>query len=281
MEKTKEILQSHASKSVAAAWPIFFIYKDKAGHPKYRKLDGKSDLYIFFYFHGLALLNPRGSFCFITSNSWLDVGYGADLQEFLLKHSHIKFIFDNQCQRSFAQADVNTIIALLAPPDDRTEADLERRPGSSCSRFPLRTSSTPAPSKRWKPSTNAKVPNAGAFASCPSVKLLEEGLVCEDDETDDVAGKLKNVCIKTAHYEANKWGGKYLRAPEIFFTILEKGKGKLVRLGDIADVRRGITTGANRFFYLKLTGKTAAKGCLHVRNCAGWEGNLEKIYSFR
>jgi multidrug efflux pump subunit AcrB len=54
----------------------------------------------------------------------------------------------------------------------------------------------------------------------------------------------------TGKYEGNKWGGKYLRAPDIFFTILEKGKGKLVRLGDIADVRRGFTTGCNEFFYL-------------------------------
>lgn len=41
-----------------------------------------------------------------------------------------------------------------------------------------------------------------------------------------------------------------MRAPDIFFTILEKGKGKLVRLGDIAEVRFGIKTGANEFFYL-------------------------------
>ena len=40
------------------------------------KLDARSDLYIYFYFHGLSRLNPKGSFCFITSNSWLDVGYG-------------------------------------------------------------------------------------------------------------------------------------------------------------------------------------------------------------
>ena len=45
-------------------------------------------------------------------------------------------------------------------------------------------------------------------------------------------------------------GGKYLRAPDIFFTILEKGKDKLVKLGDIAEVRRGFTTGVNEFFYL-------------------------------
>ena len=61
------------------------------------KLDARSDLYIYFYFHGLSRLNPKGSFCFITSNSWLDVGYGKDLQEFTLKHCHIKQIIDNQC----------------------------------------------------------------------------------------------------------------------------------------------------------------------------------------
>ncbi len=60
----------------------------------------------------------------------------------------------------------------------------------------------------------------------------------------------QNQRFKTGHYAGNKWGGKFLRAPDIFFTILEKGKGKLVRLGDIAEVRFGIKTGANDFFYL-------------------------------
>ena len=50
-------------------------------------------------------------------------------------------------------------------------------------------------------------------------------------------------------YTGAKWG-KYLRAPDIFFKILEKGKGKLVPLKQIAEVRRGFTTGANEFFYL-------------------------------
>lgn len=84
------------------------LYKDKLENsikahfegrlPK--KLDKKSDLYVYFYFHGLALLNPKGTFCFITSNSWLDVGYGKNLQEFLLKNVHIKAIYDNSVKRS-------------------------------------------------------------------------------------------------------------------------------------------------------------------------------------
>jgi hypothetical protein len=91
-------------------------------------------------------------------------------------------------------------------------------------------------------------------------------------------GKSHAPLIKTARYIGNKWGGKYLRAPEIFFTILEKGKGKLVRLGDIAEVRRGFTTGANKFFYLEPTGNPAPAGYLHVRNGAGWEGEIEEEF---
>ena len=75
----------------------------------------------------------------------------------------------------------------------------------------------------------------------------------KDEETKEAVVKDKKstgILIKSTKYIGNKWGGKYLRAPEIYWTILKKGKGKLVRLGDIAEVRRGFTTGANEFFYL-------------------------------
>ncbi len=84
--------------------------------------------------------------------------------------------------------------------------------------------------------------------------------------------------IEHGKYSGGKWGGKYLRAPDIFFTILEKGKGKLVRLGDIAEVRRGFTTGANDFFYLEPTGKPVPEGLVHVRSGVGWEGLIEEEF---
>ena len=61
---------------------------------------------------------------------------------------------------------------------------------------------------------------------------------------------LKRDGTRDYKYTGDKWGGKYLRAPDIYWTILEKGKDKLVCLGDVAEVRRGFTTGANEFFYL-------------------------------
>ena len=92
-------------------------YKDKlvkAIQKKYGvQLDKRSDLYVYFYIHGLSLLNDKGVFCFITSNSWLDVGFGTRLQEFLLDRVKIKAIYDNSYIRSFKDADVNTVITVL------------------------------------------------------------------------------------------------------------------------------------------------------------------------
>ncbi|MDZ7717837.1 MAG: hypothetical protein U5K72_03320 [Balneolaceae bacterium] len=75
----------------------------------------------------------------------------------------------------------------------------------------------------------------------PKKRLVEEG--SEFNSPED-----KKMLEGT--YVGDKWGGKYLRAPDIFFTILEKGEGKLEKLKEIADIEFGIKTGANDFFYL-------------------------------
>ena len=51
-------------------------------------------------------------------------------------------------------------------------------------------------------------------------------------------------------FVGDKWGAKYLRAPDIYRTVLAKGEGRLVRLDSVVEVKRGITTGANKFFYV-------------------------------
>jgi len=82
------------------------------------KVDKKSDLYVYFYYQGLSLLRPGGVFCFINSNSWLDVGYGGSLQQFLLKNIDIQQVIDNHARRSFKESDINTVIVLLRRPKD-------------------------------------------------------------------------------------------------------------------------------------------------------------------
>jgi hypothetical protein len=110
-------------------------------------------------------------------------------------------------------------------------------------------------------------------------ELLQEGSEIEQNLSyqDNSEASGQNL-FQPGKYIGDKWGGKYLRAPDIFFTILEKGKGKLVRLGEIAEVRFGIKTGANDFFYLEPLGPGSQPGLLRVRNGAGWEGEIEEEF---
>jgi len=216
-----------------ARWPKTFGY----GRGKQTlKLDGRSDLYIYFYLVGLSLLNPQGAFCFVTSNAWLDVGYGAALQRFLLTRGLVRLVLDNQVRRTFKEADVNTVIALLGPAvDDRRDraASLDH-----LARFVMFTVSYEQglSAVLWQ-----EVCEARARRAMPEYRVhpltQRDALAAGSDQANVYAG--------------DKWGGKYLRAPDIYWEILRRAGDRLVRLGDVADVRRGITTGANEFFFLR------------------------------
>jgi hypothetical protein len=246
-KKKKAEYKAKLQRSVYEAYPKFFGYNRTKGTVA-RKIDGKCDLYIFFYLHGLSLLNSQGSFCFITSNSWLDVGYGADLQEFLLKHCQIKYIIDNEAKRSF-EADVNTVICLFSAPVGRAD----------CSTYTARFVMFRVPFEQaLSPIVFEEIDEVQERKRFPEFRvvaksqeqLLEEGLETSDEDEVHITVGREGIPSSKATYAGDKWGGKYLRAPDIFYTILEKGKDKLVRLGDIAEVRFGIKTGANEFFYL-------------------------------
>ena len=224
------------------AFPRFFGYRrerditpDNPSAAVSHKLDAKSDLYIYFYFHGLSLLNPEGAFCFITSNSWLDVGYGKDLQEFTLKHCHIKQIIDNQARRSFASADVNTVICLFSTPDEKRESGLDQMARFVMFTIPFEGVLDAIIFEEVNEANERRTTPEHRIFPISQKDLLKAG-------SDDAAPRAK--------YTGDKWGGKYLRAPDIYWTILEKGQDKLARLGDVAEVRFGIKTGANEFFYL-------------------------------
>ena len=218
----KSAYKAKLARSVYQAFPRFFGYKRekdvKPNNPAAavsHKLDAKSDLYIYFYFHGLSLLNPKGSFCFITSNSWLDVGYGKDLQEFALKHCHIKQIIDNRSRRSFASADVNTVICLFATPDESRQLGLDCTTRFVSFNTPFEAILDPVIFYEIETASERDSTQEHRVFPISQTSLLKDGIV-------DASPKPK--------YTGDKWGGKYLRAPDIYWTILEKGKGKLVSI---------------------------------------------------
>ncbi|MCX7987874.1 MAG: Eco57I restriction-modification methylase domain-containing protein, partial [Thermodesulfovibrio sp.] len=269
-EEWREIKTKHKEKLISS---VKNIWKDV------RKIDKKSDLYVYFYYHGLSLLKDNGIFCFINSNSWLDVGYGAGLQEFLLKNMKPIYIIDNLKKRSFKQADVNTVIVVIQKPKEKLQ-DFTIK--FVAFKKPFEEVINADVIKRMEKATEPIFDDED-FRIFPKTKkeLLLEGVEIDEDKSRlDL-----DIGPENLPYIGNKWGGKYLRAPEIYFKILEKGKGKLVRLGDIAEVRRGFTTGANEFFYLKPIGMTVKEvveiaekdrdALIPVQNGGGWQGEIE------
>ena len=51
-------------------------------------------------------------------------------------------------------------------------------------------------------------------------------------------------------YENGNWGAKYLRSPEIYNAIIETAGDKLIPANKVIEVKYGIKTGANEFFYV-------------------------------
>lgn len=206
--------------------------------PRKAKINAQSDLYTYFYIRGLRLLNPQGIHTFICSNSWLDVGYGVWLQNFLLKRCPVELIVDNHAKRSFEAADVNTIISIIHAPQKKVAENRLVKFVAFKKSFDeaIYTENMLAIEKAEKVESNE------IFRVYPiAIKdLRETGTEYADNQQKTLGGK----------YVGDKWGGKFLRAPDIFFTILEKGKDKMVKLSDVAEVRFGIKTGANEFFYL-------------------------------
>ena len=250
--------KNETSKNEIQKYKDDLIENIKIKYPFIEKFDKNCDYYIYFYFHGLSLLNPKGTFCFITSNSWLDVGYGKILQEFLIKYVPIKAIYDNQVKRSFAHASINTVIVFFGAPLIKNN----KNPNPTCldniAKFIMLkkpyeeviSSNNLIVIDRFNPDEQSVFGNIYKtdqfrIYGIKQRDLLEEGLEVKQNKNEIFEDKL------SGEYIGSKWGGKYLRAPDIYFTILKKGKGKLVRLGDIAEVRRGFTTGANEFFYIE------------------------------
>ncbi len=214
---------------------------------KLAEIGRRAGIHAYFFVHGYKFLKEGGRFGFIVSNSWLDVDYGKGLQEFFLKKYKILAIIESKVERWFSDADVNTSIIILEKcgKKDARDANLVRFVQL---KKPLRTF-IPQASKEW----------AEEKARLDAIDQLIQQIMVHNQiyETDEIKiyPKSQNELWDEGYdreakeYVGAKWG-KYVRAPPIFFKILEKGKGKLVPLKEVADVRRGFTTGANEFFYL-------------------------------
>jgi type I restriction-modification system DNA methylase subunit len=219
--------------------PDVAVYKDKLINNalyfhgrKIADLSRRAGLHAYFFVHGTKFLRHRGRFGFIVANSWLDVEYGVGLQEFFLQNYKILAIIESKVERWFEQADVNTCVVILERCDDEHERN------ENFVRFTL----LKQPLRQFMPAAHLRRTILGhtdfyendelRIYPKPQGELLREG-----------------YNAKTKTYTGSKWG-KYIRAPKVFFSTLRKNRTLLAQLQSVAEVRFGVKTGANEFFYL-------------------------------
>ncbi|MCL5090772.1 MAG: N-6 DNA methylase, partial [Patescibacteria group bacterium] len=222
------------------------------GGRSYARLSKRAGLYAYFFVHGTKFLKQGGRFGFIVSNSWLDADYGKGLQEHFLKHYKIKAIIESKVERWFSEADINTCLVLLEKCEGENNGPKKEREENLVRFVTLKkplSSFIPKASRIFEETVERK-----AVVEKFWQNIFSKTSVFENDDLRVFAKNQKELLEEgwdeeKKEYIGSKWE-KFLRAPEIYFKILEKAKDKLIPLKEVADVRFGIKTGANEFFYL-------------------------------
>jgi len=268
IEKVEKGYKKRLERVLFESWgrdyPQLFISNN--GHEL--RLSGQADIYAYMFFHAAAHLKVGGRMGFITSNSWLDVAYGYELQKFFLSKFKLVAICESRCEPWFEQSAVNTVFAILERSDD-IEANKNNLVRFVKLKKPLKElfpeNVLTDAQARWIRLEQfvAKIEGIAAtgkisegsgcrkFNSITREYIRQPEIISYEDEDIRVRiirqEDLQNEVERAG--QTVKWG-QYLRAPDIYFEILEKCADKFVPLAEVADIRRGITTGINEFFYL-------------------------------
>jgi hypothetical protein len=226
----------------------------QSAHPVHiPRWSGRSDIYVYFFAHAAAFLRPGGRLVFLTASSWLDVGYGKQLQEFMLRNFKVVLVLESAVESFFEDASVNTSITVL-----EREPDSKRRNDN-----PLRFIQVLKPLGDIIPACTlqtiefARLLERGTAPQEPRVariRTVRQGDLqgpgdCEPPQRHPGIDSMARR-DRRAPNRPTTWG-KFLRAEDVFFRVIEKGRSRLARLSELASVRFGVKTGANDFFYLR------------------------------
>ena len=224
-------------------------------------LSGRSDIHCYFWPHATTFLKDDGYLCFLTSSQWLDVEYGFRLQEWILWDFEIVAVFESIDEPWFVGARVATAVTILHRQQDEAGRMKNlvrfvqlRRPMSEI----LAHNGTTAGAVEAVDAFRDEILrlNHNTDNERYRARLVRQGKLWKDGVRLSVMmGRSKNVGsedpdVQDGEYYGGKWG-VYLRAPDLWFELLDNCGSRLVPLGDIADVWRGITSGKDCFFFPK------------------------------
>jgi type I restriction-modification system DNA methylase subunit len=180
-------------------------------------ISAQAGIYAYFFTHSAKFLKNGGRMGYITSNTWLDVAFGEGLKQFFLDHFKILAIIEHDAG-VFEKANVDTCIIIL-----------EKAEGNDF--------------KEERYSNHVKFVR---IKKSMEIRDLVSLISSKNIDYEDEAVRLHLQKQEKLNPE-EKWG-KYLRAPTVFYKIIDHPK--VTKMREIAKIKRGFTTGANEFFYL-------------------------------
>ena len=223
--------------------------------PGQTTLSRRSDIYAYFFTHAAHLLKPRGYLGFVTSIGWLDTEYGFKLQEFFLRNFRSVAIIESQVDKWFEDARVTTAVTIL-----RRECNSKRRDDNLVRFIQLRKPldevyaailGRPLGNEATRQSDMDKVREVIEDIHVPQtteywrVRVRAQNQLWQDGSELRTDGK-KDGDVPS-RYRAGKWG-QYIRGPSSWFELTERARDRMAPLQELAIVRFGFKTGADRFF---------------------------------
>jgi len=228
------------------------------------KLSARSDLYVYFWPHAAHFLPEGGYIGFLTGSGWLDNEYGFRLQEFMLERFQVLAVLESAVEPWFTEARVNTAATILRRTDvpqaradnnvkfvslrqplgqllPQTENEAVRQQAVDALVAEIEGLTENTWDARWR----VRVVNQG--------QLTLRGWELADEDAElpaDWDGDWAMLREQGGHYAGTKWS-TYLRAPDLFFELLDTFGDRLVPLRNAATVKYGVKSGADKFFYVQ------------------------------
>src|SRR5262249_33232663 len=196
---------------------------------------------------------------FLTASSWLDVAYGARLREFLLANFRVIAVIESGCESFFQDASINTTITVLERDPDAAGREAQPVRFVQLTR-PLDEVINAAHSAKGLARQIERTSKSNRFAThrirvLTQAELTSYGQRPASRRSPDNGHRADSMSA----LGASGWG-KFLRADEVFFRIIDRGARQLRHLSEFARVRFGVKTGANEFFYVTENGQGANAG---------------------
>lgn len=164
------------------------------------RLDGLSDLHVYFWPQATRFLAEGGYLAFLTSSSWLQTRYGRQLRQLLLRDYEIVFIAETSAEPWFSDARVRTVATVARKRARNSEISAHHDVRFCQFRRPLlELLGPPSAPERWQ----------------RVEALLEKMKDARSDET------MRVRLVKQRSLSADEDWSPPLRAPDIYERFIE------------------------------------------------------------